>query len=441
MKIGIIGTGYVGLVTGTCFAEMGNDVVCVDIDVKKIERMKKGVIPIYEPGLEDLFKRNIKEDRLSFSTDLKDVLDSVAIFLALPTPSGEDGSADLSYILGVAVDLGKLLNSYTVIVDKSTVPVGTAAKVHQKIVANAKVDFDVVSNPEFLREGQAVADFLRPERVVIGTSSQKAADVMKELYMPFMKRNPENIIVTDAPSAEMIKYAANAFLAAKISFMNQVSGLCELVGADVNMVRTGIGTDSRIGNQFLYPGPGYGGSCFPKDVLALSRTANDHDYDFGILDAVMQANDKQKQVIPKKVLNYFNGNVQGKTFAMWGLAFKDNTDDIRESPALTMINKLTAEGAKIVAFDPQAMKNVATVMKDNDSVSFVDGEYDAIKGADALIIATNWREFSAPDFKLLKKSLKKPVIFDGRNMYDLDDMQEHGFYYASIGRRTIVPNE
>jgi len=437
MNVCVIGTGYVGLVTGTCFAEMGNEVMCVDIDQQKVKQMKAGKIPIYEPGLEDLFKRNIKENRLSFTTHLRDAVDAEVIFLALPTPPGGDGSADLSFILGVAEELGLLLQGYTVIVDKSTVPVGTAKKVYEAIAKNTKHEFDVVSNPEFLREGQAVMDFMKPERVVIGASSKRAEELMRKLYGPFVRKGHDRLIVTDEPSAELIKYAANAFLATKISFMNQISGLCERVGADVNMVRMGIGTDSRIGDQFLYPGPGYGGSCFPKDVLALSQTAHAHDYDFGIIDAVMAANDYQKQVIPHKVLEYYNGSIEGRTFALWGLAFKDNTDDIRESPALAMIETLTKNGAKIVAFDPQAMENVKRHHADNKLLSFATSEYDALDGADALIIATNWREFFAPDFVRIKKLLKAPVIFDGRNLYDLDIMKVQGFHYESIGRKTI----
>lgn len=437
MKIAVVGTGYVGLVTGTCFAEMGNEVVCVDIDQQKVKQMKAGKIPIYEPGLEDLFKHNIKENRLSFTTQLRDAVEAEVIFLALPTPPGGDGSADLSFILGVAEELGLLLQGYTVIVDKSTVPVGTAKKVYEAIAKNTKHEFDVVSNPEFLREGQAVMDFMKPERVVIGASSERAEELMRKLYGPFVRKGFDRLIVTDEPSAELIKYAANAFLATKISFMNQISGLCERVGADVNMVRKGIGTDSRIGDQFLYPGPGYGGSCFPKDVLALSQTAHAHDYDFGIIDAVMAANDYQKQVIPHKVLEYYKGSIEGRTFALWGLAFKDNTDDIRESPALAMIETLTKNGAKIVAFDPQAMENVKRHHADNKLLSFATSEYDALDGADALIIATNWREFFAPDFVRMEKLLKAPVIFDGRNLYDLDIMKVHGFRYESIGRKTI----
>lgn len=439
MRVAVVGTGYVGLVTGTCFAEMGNEVVCVDIDNEKVQRMQNGEVPIFEPGLENLFKQNTEDGRLSFTTDLNEALGAAAIFLALPTPPGEGGEADLSYILGVADELGKRINSYSVIVDKSTVPVGTAHKVRQKVAENATVEFDVVSNPEFLREGQAVEDFLRPERVVIGTSSERAEKVMRELYHPFMKRDPSKLIVTDEPSAEMIKYAANALLATKISFINQISGLCELVGADVELVRKGIGTDSRIGSQFLYAGPGYGGSCFPKDVLALDTTARENGYDFGILQAVMEANDRQKRVLPKKVLEYFDGDISGRTFALWGLAFKDNTDDIRESPALTIIDLLTSQGANIVAFDPQATENVRKVSAGNDKLSFADDKYTALKDADALLIATNWREFSAPDFDKIKELLKAPLIFDGRNLYELEEMHYAGIHYESIGRKVVNP--
>lgn len=439
MKVGVVGTGYVGLVSGTCFAEIGNDVVCVDIDKAKVARMKKGEVPIYEPGLHDLFTRNIKEGRLSFTNKLSDVLDAEVIFLALPTPPGEDGSADLSYILGVADELGKHLKQYTVIVDKSTVPVGTAQKARARIAANAKVDFDVVSNPEFLREGQAVDDFLKPDRVVIGTSSEKAAKVMRQLYRPLVRKEGDRLIVTDEASAEMIKYAANAMLATKISFINELTGLCEALGADIDNVRRGIGSDARIGSAFLYPGPGYGGSCFPKDTLALQMTGKEHGHELGIVAATIAANDQQKQVVPQKVLKHYKNNVKGMTFALWGLAFKDNTDDIRESPALEIIKVLTAKGAKIVAFDPQAMDNVKKTVN-NKSLSFAKNEYDVLKGADALIIATNWKEFFTPDFKRIKTALKAPVIFDGRNLYDLDVMQETDFYYESVGRKVVNPN-
>ncbi|MCA9329932.1 UDP-glucose/GDP-mannose dehydrogenase family protein [Candidatus Saccharibacteria bacterium] len=437
MKISVVGTGYVGLVTGTCFAEMGNDVLCIDIDQAKVEKMKSGIVPIYEPGLEDIFKKNIQAERLKFSVNLADVAESDVIFLALPTPSDEDGSADLSYILGVADKLGPILEHYTVIVDKSTVPVGTASKVTAAIKQNCKVDFDVVSNPEFLREGQAVADFLKPERVVIGTSSEKAASIMMDLYAPFVMDAKKQIIVTDTPSAEMIKYAANSFLATKISFINQISGLCELVGADIDMVSLGIGSDSRIGNQFLQAGPGYGGSCFPKDVLALQNTAEEAGYELGILEAISGVNKRQKAVIPTKVIKYFGGNLSGKKLAMWGLAFKANTDDIRESPALAIVDGLLEAGASVIAYDPEAADNVKTQYKDKPELTFADNLYDVLQDADALVIGTNWADFTNADLQKVKKLLKKPVIFDGRNIFKPTDMANLGFYYESIGRKTV----
>lgn len=437
MKISVVGTGYVGLVTGTCFAEMGNDVLCIDIDQAKVEKMKSGIVPIYEPGLEDIFKKNIQAERLKFSVNLADVAESDVIFLALPTPSDEDGSADLSYILGVADKLGPILEHYTVIVDKSTVPVGTASKVTAAIKQNCKVDFDVVSNPEFLREGQAVADFLKPERVVIGTSSEKAASIMMDLYNPFVEDTTKQIIVTDTPSAEMIKYAANSFLATKISFINQISGLCELVGADIDMVSLGIGSDSRIGNQFLQAGPGYGGSCFPKDVLALQNTAEEAGYELGILEAISGVNKRQKAVIPTKVIKYFGGNLSGKKLAMWGLAFKANTDDIRESPALAIVDGLLEAGASVIAYDPEAADNVKTQYKDKPELTFADNLYDVLQDADALVIGTNWADFTNADLQKVKKLLKKPVIFDGRNIFKPTDMANLGFYYESIGRKTV----
>jgi UDPglucose 6-dehydrogenase len=437
MKVGVVGTGYVGLVTGTCFAEMGNDVVCVDIDADKVARMKQGKIPIYEPGLEDVFLRNSHEGRLSFTTKLSDALDSDVLFLALPTPPGEDGSADLKYILGVAEDIGKQLKQYLVVVDKSTVPVGTAKTVTETIAQHTKLDFDVVSNPEFLREGRAVDDFLQPDRVVIGSSSDKAIAVMKNLYEPFVKQSPEKLIITDEASAEMIKYAANAMLATRISFINELSQLCEAVGADIEMVRQGIGSDTRIGPAFLYPGPGYGGSCFPKDTLALAHTAKQHGSTVAIVQATIDANERQKQVLPRKVAAYYKGDLSGKTFALWGLAFKDDTDDIRESPALTVIGALTERGAKVVAYDPQATANVAKVYADNKLLSFADNEYQALEGADALIVATEWKEFYTPDFAKIKQLLKKPVIFDGRNLYTPAHMKQAGFHYESIGRKTV----
>lgn len=437
MKVGVVGTGYVGLVTGTCFAEMGNDVVCVDIDADKVTRMKQGKIPIYEPGLEDVFLRNSKEGRLSFTTKLSDALNSDVLFLALPTPPGEDGSADLRYIIDVAEDIGKQLKQYLVVVDKSTVPVGTAKTVTETIAQHTKLDFDVVSNPEFLREGRAVDDFLQPDRVVIGSSSDKAIAVMKSLYEPFVKKSPEKLIITDEASAEMIKYAANAMLATRISFINELSQLCEAVGADIEMVRQGIGSDSRIGPAFLYPGPGYGGSCFPKDTLALAHTSKQHGSTLAIVQATIDANERQKQVLPRKVATFFKDELSGKTFALWGLAFKDDTDDIRESPALTVIDNLTERGAKVVAYDPQAAANVAKSYADNKSLSFVESEYEALNGADALIVATEWKEFYTPDFTKIKQLLKQPVIFDGRNLYSPEHMKQAGFHYESIGRKTV----
>jgi UDPglucose 6-dehydrogenase len=440
MKVAVVGTGYVGLVTGTCFAEMGNNVTCVDIDEAKIARMKKGHVPIYEPDLENLFRRNIKEKRLSFTTNLEQGIEGAqVIFLALPTPPGEDGSADLSYILGVANDLGPLLKHYAVIIDKSTVPVGTAERVREHVAKKAKIEFDVVSNPEFLREGFAVADFMKPDRVVIGTQSEKAREILEELYSPFTRQgNPTYFM--DERSAEMTKYAANAFLAAKISFMNEIANLCELVGADVDAVRLGIGSDDRIGKRFLFPGIGYGGSCFPKDVLALHHTASEHDYDFRILEAVTGVNNYQKQRLVNKVEKYYQGKLEGKTFALWGLAFKPDTDDIREAPSLEIIKELTLQGARIVTYDPEAMSNVRKYFGDNKQLTFVDDEYDALKNADALLIATEWEQFRTPDYARMKKLLNRPVIFDGRNLYGLDVMKEQGIHYESIGRKVVDPH-
>ena len=437
MNIVVIGTGYVGLVTGTCFAEMGNTVTCVDIDAAKVRRMQEGQVPIYEPDLENLFQRNIKEGRLHFTTDLSEgVREAQVIFLSLPTPPGEDGSADLSYILGVAKDLGPLLHQYTIVIDKSTVPVGTAEKVREHIARTAKVEFSVVSNPEFLREGFAVSDFMKPDRVVIGTDSKKAQKILEELYAPFVRQgNP--IYFMDERSAEMTKYAANAFLATKISFMNEIANLCEKVGANVDAVRLGIGSDERIGKRFLYPGIGYGGSCFPKDVMALHKTAMDNDYTFKILEAVTAVNAEQKQRLVQKVMKYYDDNIEGKTFALWGLAFKPDTDDIREAPALEIIKSLTLAGARIVAFDPEAMPNVKRSLADNEALSFVADSYEALQGADALIIATEWEEFRSPDVTRIKKLLQKPVIFDGRNLYDPAAMKSEGFYYESIGREVV----
>jgi len=438
MKVGVVGTGYVGLVSGTGFAEKGHDVICVDIDANKVARMRAGKIPIYEPGLEDLFSRNIREGRLHFTTDLHDAADAEVIFLALPTPQDEDGSADLSYIEDVAQNLGPLLQNYTIIVNKSTVPVGTTDRVKAIISKQTKVEFDVVSNPEFLREGQAVDDFLHPDRVIIGTTSKKAADIMTRLYEPFVRRNPEaGLMIMDAPSAELTKYAANALLATKISFMNGLTELAEEVGADIGEIRRGIGSDSRIGDQFLYSGPGYGGSCFPKDTQALLMIGSQHGYELDIVRATIDVNNRQKNAVPNKVIRYYGDDIKGKTFALWGLAFKDNTDDIRESPALTVIHRLTDAGAKVVAFDPQAMNNIRRQLADNQSLSYAEDPYSALKDADALLIVTNWSEFTAPDFSKIKNSRKRPVIFDGRNMYNPEEMAELGFHYESIGRQTI----
>jgi UDPglucose 6-dehydrogenase len=437
VKIAVVGTGYVGLVTGTCFAETGNEVLCVDIDKSKVDRMQKGEIPIYEPGLDILFHRNIKEGRLTFTTDLSvGIAHAEVVFLALPTPPGEDGSADLSYILGAADTIGPLLKHYTIIVDKSTVPVGTAQKVHEHISRNAVDEFDVISNPEFLREGFAVEDFMKPDRVVIGSSSQRANDLLRELYEPFV-RSGSPVLFMDERSAEMTKYAANSFLATKISFMNEIANLCEETGADVDSVRFGIGADERIGKRFLFPGIGYGGSCFPKDVKALINTSEKHGYNFAILDAVERVNALQKQRLIIKLKRYYGGSVKGMTFALWGLAFKPDTDDIREAPALELINQLILEGAKVKAFDPEAMENVKKYIGPNPGIEYSDNEYEALDGADALIIATEWKEFRSPDFKRVKGALKKPVIFDGRNLYDVKKMDALSFDYESIGREAI----
>ncbi|MEN9950370.1 MAG: hypothetical protein RLY85_1122 [Bacteroidota bacterium] len=432
MKITVIGTGYVGLVTGTCFAETGNEVTCVDIDQRKVDKLKSGEITIYEPGLEKIFLRNLKEQRLKFTTDLKEgISDSKILFLALPTPPGEDGSADLKYVLGVAHDLGLILEDYVVVVDKSTVPVGTAEKVKQAISKHAKVDFDVVSNPEFLREGVAVDDFMKPDRVVIGTDSDRAKKLMTELYAPFV-RSGNPLIYMDVRSAELTKYAANSFLATKISFMNEIAQLCERLGADVDMVRLGVGSDERIGKRFLFPGIGYGGSCFPKDVQALVKSSSEVGYEFQILNAVMDVNEKQKLHLMPKINNYFGGDLKGRHFAIWGLAFKPNTDDIREAPALYIIESLLALGATVTAFDPEAMPNVKQLL--GDTITFAENQYDALEGADALVIATEWNEFRTPDFLKIVKAMKRKAIFDGRNLFDVRSISELGFHYESIGR-------
>ena len=435
MNIAVVGTGYVGLVTGTCFAEMGNHVICVDIDKAKVDLMKGGKIPIYEPHLDVLFERNLKQGRLNFTTDLTAAIKSAkVIFLALPTPPGEDGSADLSYVLGVAKQLGNLLTEYTVIVNKSTVPVGTAEKVSDAIAQNCKVPFDVVSNPEFLREGFAVDDFMKPDRVVIGSGSEKANKIMSELYAPFVRQgNP--IYFMDTRSSELTKYAANAFLATKITFMNEIANLCEKVGANVDMIRMGIGSDNRIGKRFLFAGIGYGGSCFPKDVQALSKTASEYQYDFKVLTSVMDVNDRQRTSIVDKIKNYFGNNLKGKKIAVWGLAFKPDTDDIREAPALFIIDLLLKEGVQITAFDPEATANVQKQL--GDKIKYASDPYDAADGADALLIATEWSVFRTPEFDVLAKKLKSKVIFDGRNLYDPEKMKELGFYYNSIGRKVV----
>jgi UDPglucose 6-dehydrogenase len=435
MKIAVVGTGYVGLVTGTCFAETGNHVTCIDINEEKVKQMQAGIIPIYEPGLEDLFKRNTEEGRLDFTTSLQEgIAGAKVIFLALPTPPGADGSADLKYILQVANDLGPLLSEYVVVIDKSTVPVGTSEKVHSAIAKNAKVDFDVVSNPEFLREGVAVEDFMKPDRVVIGTQSERAKDLMSRLYAPLVRQgNP--IIFMDERSAELTKYAANAFLATKITFMNEIANLCELVGANVDEVRKGIGTDSRIGKRFLFAGIGYGGSCFPKDVQALAKTSAENDYEFKILDSVMKVNENQKTKLIPHLAKHFKGDLAGKKIAMWGLAFKPYTDDIREAPSLYNIDALLELGASVSAYDPEAMNHVRNLL--GDKITFTKNPYEALEGADALLIVTEWPQFRTPDFERMDSLLKNKVIFDGRNLYELSQMRELGYTYYSIGRQTI----
>ena len=433
MKISVIGTGYVGLVTGTCLAETGNEVVCIDINDEKVKQMQNGVVPIYEPHLDILFERNIKANRLTFSTSLKEGLDhGEIIFLALPTPEDEDGSADLSYVLGAAKDIGKLIEDYKVIVDKSTVPVGTADKVKETIAKETSIDFDVVSNPEFLREGFAVDDFLKPERIVIGSSSERATKLMQKLYKPFV-RSGNPIIIMDEKSAELTKYAANSFLATKITFMNEIANFCEKVGADVDKVRVGMGTDSRIGKRFLFPGIGYGGSCFPKDVKALHKSGKDNNYEFDILNAVIKVNDLQKKILIPRIVSHFNNDLSGKTFAIWGLAFKPETDDIREAPALYMIDELLKHNVNLNVFDPEAMPNVKK--RFGDQLNYATNMYEAAKDADALIICTEWSIFRTPDFNKLKESIKGHVIFDGRNLYDVNDIKAEGFHYSSIGRK------
>lgn len=432
MKVSVIGTGYVGLVTGTCLAETGNNVLCIDIDKNKVDKMQSGEVPIYEPHLDVLFHRNIKANRLSFSTSLEDGLEhGDIIFLALPTPEDEDGSADLSYVLGCASDIGKLLKNYKVIVDKSTVPVGTAERVTKAISSQTNVEFDVVSNPEFLREGFAVDDFLKPERIVIGSSSEKAIRLMEKLYKPFV-RSGNPVIIMDEKSAELTKYAANSFLATKITFMNEIANFCEKVGADVDKVRAGMGTDSRIGKRFLFPGIGYGGSCFPKDVKALYNSGKDTGYNFSILDAVIKVNEIQKTILIPRIEAHFNNDIKGKTFAIWGLAFKPETDDIREAPALYIIKHLLESGANVKAFDPEAMPNVKRKL--GDKIEFSNSMYEVLSDADALIICTEWSIFRTPDFTKIKEELNQAVIFDGRNLYDSNDLADNQIKYFSIGR-------
>ena len=435
MKIAVIGTGYVGLVTGTCLAETGNIVTCVDIDQNKVQKLKNGVIPIYEPNLSNFFQRNIAQNRLFFTTDLAEgIKDAQLIFLALPTPPGDDGSADLSYILSVAKELGEIIEDYKVIIDKSTVPVGTAEKVAKVIGESSKVGFDVVSNPEFLREGFAVEDFMKPERVVVGTSSKKAKKLMEELYQPFVRQgNP--IIFMDEKSAELTKYASNSFLATKITFMNEIANYCEMIGADVDMVRKGMGTDSRIGKRFLFPGIGYGGSCFPKDVKALKKAGQIENYQFKIIDSVMEVNEIQKMSLVKKLKSYFGDDLNGKRFALWGLAFKPETDDIREAPSLSIIKELINSGAEVISYDPEAMDNVRDLV--GDKIKYSKNSLEALDSVDALLIATEWSAFRNPDFNLMHSLMKSPIIFDGRNLYSLESMEERKFYYQSVGRKVI----
>lgn len=438
MNIAVIGTGYVGLVTGTCFAETGNNVICVDIDGQKVEKMRAGFVPIFEPGLNILFERNTQKGRLTFTTNLeKAIKNAQIIFLALPTPPGADGAADLSFVLGVARQLSGLITDYKVVVNKSTVPVGTGEKVHKALATSLDESlFDVVSNPEFLREGVAVDDFMRPDRVVVGTDSEKAEKIMTQLYRPFVRQgNP--IYIMDIRSAEMTKYAANAYLATRITFMNEIANLCERVGADVEKVRMGVGSDNRIGKRFLFPGIGFGGSCFPKDVQALHRTARKNAYDFKILDAVLDVNNRQRVVLFDKIRDFFGGDLKNKKIALWGLAFKPNTDDIREAPSLYIIDKLLKAGADIHVYDPEAMESVQAIYKDR--VTFGGDQYEILKDADALAIITEWSVFRTPDFEKMQKNLGQTNIFDGRNLYSLEAMSHLPFYYASIGRQVILP--
>ena len=435
MNITVIGTGYVGLVTGTCLADMGNNVICVDIDEGKVKHMKQGKVPIYEPNLEELFHKNITGERLNFTTNLKEAIkDSTVIFLALPTPQDEDGSADLSYVEDVAHNLGKLIKDYKIIINKSTVPVGTSDRVKEIVSSHTNIEFDVVSNPEFLREGYAVKDFMEPERIIIGSNSDKAKAILSALYKPFITvKRP--IIFMDERSSELTKYAANSFLATKITFMNEIANLCEKIGADVDLVRVGMGSDSRIGNRFLFPGIGYGGSCFPKDVSALVKSSDKASYDFKILKSVLNINEKQKISLIPKLKRYYNNNLKGKKIALWGLAFKPNTDDVREAPAINIINELLLNDVEISAYDPEAMPNIKRIY--GNKLRFGQNAYDVLKGADCLLICTEWSEFISPDFKKMKTLLKEPVIFDGRNIFDLEVMEIFDFHYESVGRKII----
>jgi len=435
MKIAVVGTGYVGLVTGTCLAETGNSVICVDINEEKVWRMQNGEMPIYEPGLEALFHRNIAQGRLKFTSKLSEAIaEATIIFLALPTPPDENGAADLSYVLGASKEVAQLIKEYKIIVTKSTVPVGTADKVAKVFSTHAFTEVDVVSNPEFLREGVAVDDFMKPDRIVIGTQSERAQKIMTELYAPYVRQgNP--IIFMDERSAELTKYTANSFLATKISFMNEIANLCELLGADVDAVRKGIGSDGRIGKRFLFPGVGYGGSCFPKDVQALVKSASEHQYDFKILNVVMEVNEIQKKVLVEKMRAYYGVHLKGKKIAIWGLAFKPETDDIREAPALYIIEELLKDGAIITVFDPEAMAHVKKLF--GDQIAFASTQYDALQDAEALVIITEWSAFRTPDFEQMEKAMKHKVIFDGRNLYDLQKMIDLGYYYNSIGRKII----
>ena len=440
MKISVIGTGYVGLVSGTCFAETGINVTCVDVDQDKINKLNKGIIPIYEPGLETMIKNNVDKKRLFFTTDIKDSLeDCDAAFIAVGTPPGEDGSADLQYVLKVASDIGKYMNDYLVIIDKSTVPIGTSEKVREAIKIelekrNADIEFDVASNPEFLKEGAAINDFLKPDRIVVGVDSERAEKVFRRLYKPFLL-NGHPLLFMDIPSAEMTKYAANSMLATKISFMNDIANLCEIIGADINNVRKGIGSDSRIGHKFIYAGAGYGGSCFPKDIKALIKTSSANDYSLEILKSVENVNERQKKVLSSKVLNHFNRDLKGKTLTIWGLSFKPKTDDMREAPSLVVIDELLSAGAKIKAYDPEAMNEAKKIL--GDKIDYSGDMYEALIDSDGLIIITEWPEFRVPNYKVMEKLMNNKLIFDGRNIYELQEMAEFGYTYYSIGRKTI----